>query len=44
MGFTEEELSSMAGYHYLHYEDVIYCSDMHSACKLLNFIQLWEWT
>ncbi|XP_072019078.1 uncharacterized protein [Amphiura filiformis] len=31
LGFSEKELSSMAGYHYLHYEDVIYCSDMHSS-------------
>lgn len=30
LGFSEDELSSLNGYNYLHYEDIIYCSEMHS--------------
>lgn len=30
LGFSEDELGSVNGYNYLHYEDIIYCSEMHS--------------
>ncbi len=31
LGYNEAEFKTVAGYQYLHYEDIIYCSEMHSS-------------
>ncbi|XP_072178372.1 uncharacterized protein [Diadema setosum] len=54
LGYTDNEFSSLPGYQYIHYEDIIYCSEMHSSLirkgetgfiyfRLMTKVMKWLW-
>ncbi|XP_038047680.1 nuclear receptor coactivator 2-like [Patiria miniata] len=54
LGYNEAQFKMVTGYHYLHYEDIIYCSEMHSSLvrkgesgfiyfRLMTKSSKWQW-